>query len=257
MSGDKNPRYYHHHYDPHAREPFFLSRAKIELFVECPCCFYLHHRLGIKRPGWSGGLSLNLAVDALLKKEFDAYRREGRRHPIMQEYRINAIPFAHPDLDTWRDNFKGVQFLDPRTNLMICGAVDDVWVYSNGQLIVVDYKATSTDKPIDLRGLLGATYRRQMEIYQWLLRKNGFSVSPQGYFVYANARKDVPDFHNVLNFSLSLIPYEGNSEWISGVISDIHECLNLPVSELPPPSVACSFCAYYTRVDITLPRDLW
>ena len=36
--------------------------------------------------------------------------------------------------------------------------------------------------------------KRQMEIYQWLLRKNGFKVSDTGYFVYANGITDARSF---------------------------------------------------------------
>ena len=50
-----------------------LSRSKIALFMECPRCFYIDNVLGVARPpGFP--FNLNSAVDALLKKEFDALR---------------------------------------------------------------------------------------------------------------------------------------------------------------------------------------
>ena len=79
-----------------------LSRSKIDLFVECPRCFYLDNKLGTSRPR-GPSFTLNIAVDALLKKEFDVHRSEGSAHPIMEEYGVDAIPYEHKDIDIWRD----------------------------------------------------------------------------------------------------------------------------------------------------------
>ena len=110
--------------------------------MQCPRCFWLDARLKIKRPN-GPPFSLNKAVDELLKKEFDSYRKQAKPHPIMLDNQIKAVPFMHEDLDKWRENFVGVGTLHKPTNLYIFGAVDDVWVKEDGELIVVDYKATA------------------------------------------------------------------------------------------------------------------
>ena len=61
----------------------------------------------------------------------------------MKQYGIDAVPFKHEMMDEWRENFKGVRFLHEPTNLLITGAVDDIWQNPTGELIVVDYKATA------------------------------------------------------------------------------------------------------------------
>ncbi len=154
-------------------KPFKLSRSKIQNFLDCPRCFYLDRKCGTSHPP-SYPFTLNNAVDALLKKEFDKYRIEGTSHPICLTHGIDAVPFTHPDLDDWRMNLKGIQYLHEPTNFIITGAIDDLWVKSDGELIVVDYKATSTTKAITLDEEYRQAYKRQMEIYQWLFRKNGF-----------------------------------------------------------------------------------
>jgi len=101
-------------YDPKSRKPFKLSRSKIELFKECPRCFYIDRRLGVGRPpGFP--FNLNSAVDTLLKKEFDIHRVKQTVHPLMQAYKIEAVPFKHKDIDVWRENFVGVQHLHKPT----------------------------------------------------------------------------------------------------------------------------------------------
>ena len=133
--------------------------------MNCPRCFYLDRRLGIGQPpGFP--FNLNSAVDTLLKKEFDVYRAKQAPHPLMMENGIEAMPYAHASLDEWRENFKGVTTLHQVTNLLISGAVDDLWVNSAGKVIVVDYKATSKEGEVGLEAAWQRGYKRQMEIYQ-------------------------------------------------------------------------------------------
>lgn len=207
--------------------------------MKCPRCFYLDRVLGIAKPS-GPPFNLNIAVDHLLKQEFDDYRSQGRPHPIMTANGVDAIPFSHENMEVWRENFVGVQHLHPETNLLVFGAVDDLWVNPDGQVIVVDYKATSKDKEVSLDEDWQISYKRQMEIYQWLLRKNGFDVSDTGYFVYCNGKKDRPAFNGVLEFDIKLIGYTGDSSWVDGTIMDIKSCLD--GDGIPDYTEDCDFC---------------
>lgn len=228
-------------YDPASSKPFRLSRSKLEDFIRCPRCFYLDRRLGIGKPSIPG-YTLNSAVDHLLKKEFDVYRSQGLPHPLMEQYGIDAIPFTHPELEDWRTNMKGVSTLHQPTNFTLFGAVDDLWVKPNRELIVVDYKSTSKDGEVTLEDEWKAGYKRQMEIYQWLLRQKGFAVSDTGYFVYANARKDLEGFQERLSFNVTLLAYEGKADWVEGKILEMHACLC--ANAVPQVEDGCEYCAY-------------
>lgn len=227
-------------FDPQSREPFRLSRSKLQLFLECPRCFYLDRRLGVGRPS-GPPFSLNNTVDTLLKREFDQHRARGEPHPLMRTYGVDAIPLSHPLLPEWREPFRGVSFLHP-TGLILFGAVDDVWVDPKGNLIVVDYKATSTTKEVTLDGEYREAYKRQMEVYQWLLRRNGFSVSDRGYFVYVNADKDRQAFDRKLEFSVHVLPYDGSDAWVEEAVREAYACLQ--ADQMPPYAEACEWCAY-------------
>src|SRR6185369_8445425 len=111
-----NPQRTRNIFDPKSSEPFKISRSKLELFLNCPRCFYNDRRLGIAQPpGFP--FNLNSAVDALLKREFDHYRREAKPHPLMIKHGINAIPYAHERMDEWRDALHaGIQYHDKKTN---------------------------------------------------------------------------------------------------------------------------------------------
>lgn len=242
MSKFYNPRRARNLYDPSSKEPFRISRSKIDLFLNCPRCFYLDRRLGVGQPpGFP--FALNSAVDKLLKKEFDLHRAARTKHPLMETYGVDAVPMAHEKIDQWRDSLGGgITYLHPDTNLIITGGIDDLWVTPKGELIIVDYKATAKDTEVNLDADWQIGYKRQMEVYQWLFRKNGYEVSRTGYFVYVNGRTDREAFDGRLEFDVKLIPYEGNDSWVEGAVRDIHACLGQ--SEIPPAGAECDYCAY-------------
>lgn len=227
--------------DLSSSKPFKLSRSKIDLFCECPCCFYLDCKLGIPRP--SGfPFNLNNAVDHLLKKEFDLYREKMESHPLMIQHEINAIPFKHEKLNDWRNNKRGVSYLHEATQFQVYGALDELWVNPSGELFVVDFKATSKKEEVGIDADWQISYKRQMEVYQWLLRNNGFKVSNTGYFVYCNGIKAAPKFDQRLDFKISVIPYVGDDCWIEPKLHEIHTLL--AATELPASNPICDLCNY-------------
>ncbi len=242
-------------FDPKSKESFRLSRSGLELFTNCPRCFYFDKRFGISQPpGYP--FTLNSAVDTLLKKEFDIHRVKKTTHPLMEKYGIDAVPLENKNLNTWRENFVGVQYLHKPTNLLITGAVDDVWINKKGELMVVDYKATSTERATDTKDEKWESYFRQMEIYQWLLRQNGFKVLNTGYFVYCNGRKDRKAFDGKLEFNIEIVSHVGKDDWIEKTIIDARKCL---VSEkIPKAADDCDYCKYrkiLEKIEIVNPEQ--
>ena len=233
------------YYDPHSTQPFRISRSKVQLWLDCPRCFYLDVRLGIKRPpGFP--LSLNSAVDALLKKEFDVHRENKTTHSYIREAGLNAIPFQHENLDLWRNNFKGVSYLHKKTNFETFGAIDDLWLnLDTNEVIVVDYKATSKNDEVTLDAEWQDGYKNQMEFYQWLLRNNGLKIANQGWFVYCNGRKDLDGFNNHLEFVVKMLPYEGNTSWIDKTLDRIKRCLES--NSTPISAEDCDHCKYVSE----------
>ncbi len=224
---------------------FRLSRSKIDLFTECRRCFYLDNALGVARPR-GPAFTLNVAVDALLKKEFDIHRAKGTVHPLMKKYGVNAVPLAHDSMGVWRENFKGIEFFHEPTGFVVSGAIDDIWINKKGEFIVVDYKATAKEGKMES---LADTkwenqYKRQLEIYQWLLRRNGFRVSDTGYFVYVNGRKDKEAFDGKLEFDVTLIAHTGDDSWVEKTLFEIKKCFDS--DKLPPAGEDCEFCSYRT-----------
>lgn len=218
-----------------------LSRSKVELFTQCPRCFYLDIRMGIRRPpGFP--FNLNKAVDEQLKKEFDHYRRLQLPHPVMVEHDLNMVPFQHPDIDRWRAPFQGIRYRHRDLPLELYGAVDDLWE-EDQQLVVVDYKATSRQVN-DPNALVYPEYGRQLGFYAWLLQQKGFKITDTGYLLYCNALQESSVFEGRLDFEVYLIPVPIEIGWIPETLEEMH---NVLLDPKPPSPGDCDYCRYVDK----------
>lgn len=224
--------------------------------MQCQRCFWLDARLKIKRPS-SPPFRINTTIDELLKKEFDIHRKAQTKHPLSEAFGLDLVPFKHEKMDEWRDALRrGVKYLHPGTNLIISGGIDDVWVdHKSGEIVIVDYKATSKNGEVSIDSDWQISYKRQIEVYQWLFRQNEFKVSDMGYFVYTNGRLDVDGFYDKLEFRTKIIPYKGDDRWVEPAILELKNCLE---GEMPATGTAamggeCEYCAYAKqRTELTL-----
>ena len=224
-----------------------ISRSGVEQYLSCKRCFVLKYKHKISPP--SLPFTLNNAVDNLCKNEFDYYRKRKKPHPIFIEHGIDVIPFDHAEIDNWRSNFKGIRFINKKDGYNFGGAVDDIWVQPNGQLVIADVKATSKNifnwEETCQKYEFPKSYRRQLEMYQWLFRKNGFDVSNQAYLVYFNGLKNKLMFNQTLQFELHLIKIECNDYWVEKKVIEASVLLNS--GDFPEASKICESCNYLRK----------
>ncbi len=220
---------------------FSFSRSKIDSFLKCPKCFYIDRKKGIDvPPGFP--FNINSAVDTLLKREFDLYREAQTVPQILKDRGYNYIPFKHDQMDIWRENFKGLKV--SYKGYKFSGAVDDIWINGNDELIVVDYKSTAASEPvisIDKEYHIG--YKRQIEFYQWLLIKMGFTVSKMAYFVYCTGDNTLPQFNGVMKFNINLIDYQGDISWVENTLDKLIKCIESDT--VPQSGEECDYCKYF------------
>ena len=234
-------------YQKGSNEPFTISRSKFSNFIDCSRCFYLDRVKGLKEPSMPGW-ALNTAGDVLLKKEFDKHRKEKTPHPIMKEYKLNFIPFDHPDIDKWREPLSsGISYLDKETNLFIKGGIDDAWYdLDKEELVVVDYKAQSTKNPVETEAYLKSKYhqgyKRQMDIYVHILRNMNFKVSNNTFFMVCNGEKTNEEFGNRIDFKTVLVPYKADASWIPDKILEMKKVLES--EKIPEYNDKCESCIY-------------
>ncbi len=241
-----------------SQDTYAVSRSKIEDFVKCKACFYIDRKLGTGRPA-GFPFSLNIAVDNNMKNEFDEHRENQTEHPYCTAYDLqaqkngkplmHAIPFKHPKMDEWRNSrTQGLRYKVPGTNIEFHGGVDDIWQNSvTKELYIVDYKATSKKGPVSLDAPWQDGYKRQLTMYQYLLRKNlekdGYKVSNIGFFVYGNAKADKDHFDDKLNFETPILAYEGDDSWVEATIIRAYQLLQ--ANKIPASSDYCEQCQYF------------
>ena len=156
-----------------------LSPNSLNLYLECPYCFWMEKGQGIRRPP-PYPYALNMAVDVLLKDEFDSYRAKDEPHPLLVANNIPAKLFSNQELlNEWRSNFKGIRYYDKQLDATLFGAVDDILEFKNGALAPLDYKSTGSK--------IARVYDRfqlQMDVYTFLLEKNGYTTNKKGCLAF-------------------------------------------------------------------------
>ena len=219
-----------------------LSPNSLDLYLECPYCFWLDKKQGIKRPP-PYPYALNAAVDILLKEEFDRYRAKDEPHPLLVINNIPAKLFSNQKLlNEWRNNFQGIRYYDGQLDATLFGAVDDVLEFRNGALAPLDYKSTGS--------VVARVYDRfqlQMDIYTFLLEKNGYTTNRKGCLAFYVVDKQ-NGFEDKLPFKKELHIIDTDPTYVQKLFG---EAVNLLKQETPPQAHRpdCKFGEWFKQVN--------
>lgn len=210
-----------------------LSPNSLNLYLECPHCFWLDKKMGIKRPP-PYPYALNMAVDVLLKAEFDVYRAKNEPHPLLVANNIPARLFSNQNLlNQWRSNFSGIRYYDSELDATLFGAVDDILEFEDGKLAPLDYKSTGS-KVANIYD----RFQLQMDIYTYLLEKNGFQTPHKGYLAFYIVDKE-NGFGDRLPFRKELYEIETDPSDVQQLFKEAVAVLKRPSP--PPHSQDCKF----------------
>ncbi|MEK6830681.1 MAG: PD-(D/E)XK nuclease family protein, partial [Nanoarchaeota archaeon] len=158
-----------------------LSPSSINLMLECPRCFWLEKHKVWKRPE-SIFPSLPGGMDIILKKHFDKFMERGELPPEIREYGIGNGYNLFNDkakLEIWRNNRKGIQYKDKTSGILLMGAIDNL-LTKKGKLVVLDYKTRGYPLKEDTH----EHYQAQMDMYNFLLRQNGYDTEDYAYLLF-------------------------------------------------------------------------
>jgi hypothetical protein len=227
-------------YKPDHKGPYELSRSRIENFINCPACFYLIQVKGLNFPNFPG-YNINEATDILFKKDFDKYRLKQESHPFLIANQMShLIPYKHKDFELWTQSLHfgaegRMNTIHEETNLKVGGGLDDIWLNTkNNELHIVDYKSTSlksADKKISLEEPWKISYKRQMDLYVWVMRRKGFKINKTGYFLYCNGdrftkKRFLNSEYATMYFEVQIIEYKVNTDWIEPSLINIRKTLD-------------------------------
>jgi hypothetical protein len=190
----------------------------------------------IKRPA---GIfpSLPSGMDAILKSHFDRFRDQNRLPPELSELNQDLNLFKNPELmRIWRNNFQGIKWTDKKGNIFR-GAVDNI-LQKGKKLIVLDYKT----RGFPLKPDTAEHYRDQLNIYNLLLRRNGYQTEDYAYLIFYYP-KEVTETGEVI-FDTELVRMDVSINDAESLFRDALKCLE---GEMPAAGEECEWCRWCGR----------
>lgn len=214
-----------------------LSPSSLCMLEDCPRCFWLRFRKGVDRPR---GIfpSLPSGMDKILKAHFDRFRDKGKLPPELVSEGVKAKLFDDVDLlKVWQSNFKGIRWEDSKGNILR-GAVDNILVKGK-KLIVLDYKT----RGFALKEDTAAHYQHQLDIYNFLLRKNGYQTEDYGYLLFYIPDKVLKAGEVV--FDTQLVKMKTNTKDAERLFK---KGLKVLKGRMPKASEECEYCGYCKKL---------
>ena len=216
--------------------PYKFSPSSLSLLKECPRCFWLQFNKNIKRPA---GIfpSLPSGMDRILKTHFDSFMKKGELPPELKDCNIDCKLFNNEELlKVWRNNLKGISWTDEKGNLFR-GAVDNILVKGK-KLVVLDYKT----RGFPLKDDTAEHYQDQLDIYNFLLRKNGYETEDYAYLLFYHPNKVDEEGDVVFNTDLVKMKISiKNAERI------FKEALGVLEGEMPKAAEECDYCKWVDK----------
>lgn len=214
-----------------------LSPSRINLFFECERCFWLRVNEGAQRP--SGPFpSLPSGMDQKIKQHFDRFRERNSVPPELEEADIEAEPFEDQKFlekaRSWRSEPK---WRDPETGAVLRGGVDDLLRSSDGNIIVLDYKTRGYPP----KGENGAPdyYARQVNLYNLILRENGYETEDFGLLLYYYPDRVMENGDFLFHWELRKVDININKarSWVRRAVKVLD-------GDMPSHSEGCEFCGW-------------
>ncbi len=211
-----------------------LSPSSLNLFLECPRCFWLQIKQNIHRPRGPFP-SLPLGMDGVIKTYFDKYRDKGELPPEIKGNIGGRLMEDSELLKKWRNWKTGLEYKDQVLGVVLFGALDDC-LQDGEYYIPIDYK-TRGSAPRE--GDSEKYYGNQLDCYSLLLEENGYPVGNYAYLIYYYP-KEAKEGGTVI-FEVKPIKINVDTERARKTLKDAVKLLNSPI---PPHHSECEYCIW-------------
>lgn len=218
-----------------------LSPTKLATLEDCPRCFWLDVVKGIERPRGAFP-SLPSGIDKLLKEHFDRFRDTGGLPPELKEHHVDAHLFRNSELlKKWRNNFSGIEYLDKEHGVLLHGAVDNI-LEKDGRLIVLDYKT----RGFALKEDTAKHYQNQLDIYNFLLRKNGYETHDYAYLLFYMPEEVLETGEFIFKTDLVTMDIDVDSAEVL-----FKRAVDITRKSMPDPAGTCEYCAWSKKTNFS------
>lgn len=207
-----------------------ISQTSLNLFLECPRCFWLKIKNNTKRPEQPSS-TLPRGMDLLIKNYFDKCRPSSPSE--IKDKIPGGIIQDQELLNKWRNWRIGLQYIDKALgNSTMSGAIDECFV--DGDIYMpADYKT----RGFGLKEDSTKYFQNQLNCYTFLLKKNGHKVNNKGYLIYyilENVKEE-----GICKFKVDVIEMRTYPDDAYNAFKEAVEVLEKPIPDFNPD---CRFC---------------
>ncbi|MEK7630017.1 MAG: PD-(D/E)XK nuclease family protein [Patescibacteria group bacterium] len=210
-----------------------ISPSSLNLYRECPRCFWLQLNEGVKRPDHPSS-TLPMGIDLTLKAYFDHWRKNGGVPPILKGKLPGKLLADQAQIAKFRS--RSFVWHDKETDAYFTGILDDALELPDGETVPLDNK-TKGFPPLQPH----IAHVTQMSAYTLILRENGFKTKNLAYLIYWFMNHKSFDMEKPLNFNVIVEEVITEPDKVKQLFQDAVTCLH---GELPVPSTECGFCQY-------------
>jgi len=216
-----------------------FSPTSLNLFLNCPRCFWLQFNRDIHRPK-TFFPSLPGGMDLAIKDYYDRYRSQNELPPEIDGRVRGRLVGDQKLMDRWRNWKTGLKVSIVELDVTLFGALDDCLIDA-GEYLPLDYK-TRGFKPEKGNGM-EPYYRNQLDCYALLLETEGFSAGPRGYLVYYYPISVYGQ--GTVKFGVETVEIEVDVGRARKTVERAAACLNGPE---PAAHARCEYCGWQSRL---------
>jgi CRISPR/Cas system-associated exonuclease Cas4 (RecB family) len=209
-----------------------LSPSSLNIFLECPRCFWLYVNKNTKRPSIPVA-TITTGLDRVIKEYFDLFRTKDILPPLL-EGKVPGRLIRNLPHKGW------LEFIDNKIDAKLGGYLDECLDLGNNFYAALDHK-TRGSKPESTH----PAHQFQMDAYTFLLEQNRFPTKNLAYLVYyipkSVASKEAIDFEAVA-CQIKTEPQRARKVF--------YDAISLLKQSIPLAHKDCEFCKWTATADI-------
>ena len=204
------------------RDRTVLSPSSLNIFADCPRCFWMQINDDIRRPRGAFP-SIASGLDRVIKEYFDSYREKGTLPPLLKDKIEGKLIGQLP---------KKLYFNENSKNASLMGMLDECLILPGNIYAPLDYKTRGS-----LPDGVHPAYQLQMDVYTLLLEKNDYKTNSLAYLLYFVPRTG--KLHEGIPFEVKIIEVKTS---IERALDVFHKALTLLKTPIPDSSENCEYC---------------
>ena len=200
-----------------------LSPSSLNLFRECPRCFWLAMVKNVRRP--SGPMSsIPIKMDSIIKSYYNRHR--GLELPPTLKGQVEGRLAVGMPLTLHYEAVKD--------NVVVWGRPDDYIELEDASIAVLDNK-TASKAPLGVH----PSYQLQMDVYSYLLRMNGYKIADKAFLGYYSPIDS--ELHHGMGICCTVVEVATNPNRVKDLV---HEAFGVLSETMPEPGEKCPYCTW-------------